>query len=539
MSTRLTTTDFIKCARQVHGDKYDYSHTVYTGRHSKLSVVCPIHGCFEQTAGSHLIGRGCPACGKITKADKRRFTVCDFIKNARTVHGDKYDYSKSVYVNSRTRLIITCREHGDFEQSPDMHYNLKQGCPTCGIIRRSQTQNKGLSKFITEANSVHGGKYDYSKTDYVNARHKLVITCPEHGDFEQVAANHVNLMQGCPKCANRTRPESLRYSLEKFIELANLKHSGKYDYSKSIYIDSQTPLTVTCQEHGDFEQRPYSHLAGFGCAKCAGWGSSKGEQAIFDYIKSVHPDAIQSDRNVIAPFELDVVVPSLKLAVEFNGIYWHSEKYRDDTYHINKRKMTEQAGYRLISIREDLWNERRPQIEAIINNALGVNTRRVYARKCTIVAADKDTAATFFDANHVQGNRAASQYWSLVHNGETVAVMSATHWRKKDEWELVRYATSCNVVGGLSKLWKHIVKVNNITRAYSYVDRDLFTGESYGHAGFKYDSTTVGFRIVTGETTESRQKWNNAPDGLTQNEWYEREGVCRIYDAGQDKLIFG
>lgn len=353
----------------------------------------------------------------------------------------------------------------------------------------------------------------------------------EHGHEWNTKTHHVLNGSGCPRCAGRSQRTTVDINHELNVRKIKLINYAGNVSDRSIF---------ECEKGHQWEAITSNvlHLH-TGCPECCTAGTSKGEQAIFDYIKSVHPDAIQSDRNVIAPFELDVVVPSLKLAVEFNGIYWHSEKYRDDTYHINKRKMTEQAGYRLISIREDLWNERRPQIEAIINNALGVNTRRVYARKCTIVAADKDTAAAFFDANHVQGNRAASQYWSLVHNGETVAVMSATHWRKKDEWELVRYATSCNVVGGLSKLWKHIVKVNNITRAYSYVDRDLFTGESYGHAGFKYDSTTVGFRIVTGETTESRQKWNNAPDGLTQNEWYEREGVCRIYDAGQDKLIFG
>lgn len=533
MAAKLDTSDFIIAAKKIHDGKYSYDSTIYNGRHSKLAICCPIHGDFEQTAGSHLNGRGCPECGQITKAAKRRWTIDEFIKNARRIHGDKYDYSDSVYVNSQVKLTICCPIHGDFKQTPDMHINQKQGCHHCGKVSSSQKQKLTTEKFIEKAVAKHGDKYDYSLVNYTFAAQPVKIICKIHGEFYQRAGNHLH-GQGCPECS-KERPCD---TMEEFIGKAVVKHGDKYDYSKVVYVHSQTHVIITCPVHGGFSQRPYSHVAGFGCPRCSGHHFSSGENAVFNFVQSIAPDAKQSVRSVIPPQELDIVVPSHKVAIEFNGIWWHSEKYRDDTYHINKRKMTEQAGYRLISIREDLWNERRPQIEAIISNALGMNTRCIYARKCTVGAADKDTAAAFFDANHVQGNRAASQYWALNHDGETVAVMSATHWRKKDEWELVRYATSCNVVGGLSKLWAHIVKVNNITRAYSYVDRDLFTGASYKHAGFEYESTTVGFRIVTGETTESRQKWNKAPDGLTQNEWYEKEGVTRLYDSGQDKLIF-
>lgn len=533
MAAKLDTSDFIIAAKKIHGDKYSYDSTFYKGRHSKLTICCPVHGDFEQTAGSHLNGRGCPECGQITKAAKRRWTIDEFIRNASRIHGDKYDYSDSVYVNSQVKLIIRCLVHGDFEQTPDMHINQKQGCPHCGKVSSSQKQKLTTGKFIEKAVAKHGDKYDYSLVNYTFAIQPVKIICKIHGEFYQRAANHLH-GQGCPECS-KERPGD---TLTDFINKAKGVHDNKYDYSNVVYVNSQTHVVITCPLHGNFSQRPYSHVAGFGCARCSGHHFSSGENAVFNLVQSIAPDAKQSVRSIIPPHELDVVVPSRGVAIEFNGIWWHSEKYRDNKYHLLKRRETEKAGYRLISIREDLWNERRSQIENIIRNALGVNSEKVYARKCKIVDVDTESASNFLEQYHIQGFRNSTRHCGLVRDGELVAVMSVTHWKKKDEWELTRYATSCNVPGGLSRLWKHLVNSCGIVRGYSYVDRDLFTGASYSNAGFVYDSTTVGFRIVNGTTTESRQKWNTAPEGMTQTEWYIKEGVTRLYDSGQDKLIF-
>lgn len=533
MTTKLNTSDFVAAAKKIHGDKYDYSSTSYTGRHSKLIIICPAHGEFEQTAGSHLNGRGCPTCGKMTKAEKRRWTYDDFVRNARRIHGNKYDYSDSVYVTSQTKLIIGCPIHGQFKQTADMHINQKQGCAKCGKISSSKKQKLTTDKFIEKAIAKHGNKYDYSFVKYTFATQPVKIICKIHGEFYQRAGSHLH-GQSCPTCS-KERPCD---TLENFIAKAKRTHGNEYDYSKTVYVNSQTPVVITCPTHGDFSQRPYSHVGGFGCSKCSGHHSSSGETELFKLVRSITSDARQSARDIISPQELDIIVPSRKVAIEFNGIWWHSEKYRDKNYHINKRLAAEKAGYRLISIREDLWNQRQKQIVSVINNSLGINVKRVYARECRIVQIEKNVAVDFLNEYHVQGFRTATQYWALLHADKIVAVMSNTYWKKRNEWELVRYATSVNVVGGLSKLWKHIVNTNDICHAYSYVDRDLFTGTSYSHAGFVYDSTTVGFRIVNGMTTESRQKWNTAPSGMTQSQWYEDEGVCRIYDSGQDKLIF-
>lgn len=114
-SKNKTTVDFIENAKNVHGDKYDYSKSNYTGRHNKLIIICPIHGDFEQEAGAHLSGCGCPKCANEHRNDNKRMSTEEFIKRAKYIHGNKYDYSKVNYKNLESKITIICPEHGEFE----------------------------------------------------------------------------------------------------------------------------------------------------------------------------------------------------------------------------------------------------------------------------------------------------------------------------------------------------------------------------------------------------------------------------------------
>lgn len=118
---KLTTEEFIKKAREVHGNKYDYSKVIYNGLHKKVCIVCPEHGEFWQEAGSHLKGRGCPICWYKKNGNSCRKSLEVFIEQARKIHGDKYDYSKVKYINSFTKVCIICPEHGEFWQTPVHH----------------------------------------------------------------------------------------------------------------------------------------------------------------------------------------------------------------------------------------------------------------------------------------------------------------------------------------------------------------------------------------------------------------------------------
>ena len=254
---RKTKNEFIEESIKVHGDKYDYSKVNYVNARTKVTIICPKHGEFEQTPSSHIQGHGCPKCVKKYKKNKN-----EFIEEARKIHGNKYDYSKVNYVNGKTKVTIICPEHGEFEQTPSVHL-LGCACPKCAIKKNKNKLSLTIEQFIEKARKIHGNKYNYSKVNYVNAYTKVTIICPEHGEFEQTPSVHL-LGCACPKCAGKN------ITKKDFIEKARKIHGDKYDYSKVNYVNSQTNVTIICPEHGEFEQKPVNHLRFHGCPKCAG-----------------------------------------------------------------------------------------------------------------------------------------------------------------------------------------------------------------------------------------------------------------------------
>ena len=258
MGRKLTTKEFITRAKDVHGGKYDYSLVEYVNNRTKVRIICPEHGVFEQIPSNHLLGHGCLQCIN----NQRRSTTGEFITRAREIHGDRYDYSLVKYVNAQTKVKIICPEHGVFEQTPSEHLR-KQGCPYCG-----GTKKLTVKDFITRACEIHGGKYDYSLVDYINAMVKVRIVCPKHGIFEQTPNSHISIKAGCPKCA----AEQKQLTTGEFIQRAREVHGDKYDYSLVEYFGNQTKIKIICPEHGVFEQTPSNHLLGHGCPQCAKTG---------------------------------------------------------------------------------------------------------------------------------------------------------------------------------------------------------------------------------------------------------------------------
>lgn len=202
----------------------------------------------------------------------RRLTTEQFVAKAKSVHGDRFDYSETNYIDSKTKVKIICREHGVFEQTPGNHLQ-GMSCLLCGFKNAGQYHKKDTESFIAEAKLIHGDFYDYSLTRYKGAREKLVIVCPKHGQFEQVA--HVHLRgesgMGCERCAYELKGEQSRLSFEEFVRRSNEVHHGHYDYSltEKKYRDAATKVTITCPTHGSFFQTPQSHMKGNGCSVCS------------------------------------------------------------------------------------------------------------------------------------------------------------------------------------------------------------------------------------------------------------------------------
>ena len=253
---------FIKKAKRVHGNQYDYSRTKYVGHKTPVKIICKEHGFFKQVPFTHLSGCGCPKCGIKSIAIKCRSNISLFIKKVRKIYGNRYNYSQANYVNNRTPVIIICPKHGVFKQKPYNHLGGR-GCPKCGIKTSATKRSLDTSSFVKKAKTIHGNKYDYSQINYIDSRTPVTIICKKHGRFEQVPSRHLS-GKGCLKCGfvRQGRDTS------SFVKKAKTIHGNKYDYSQVNYINNRTPVTIICKKHGRFEQVPHHHLGGCGCYKC-------------------------------------------------------------------------------------------------------------------------------------------------------------------------------------------------------------------------------------------------------------------------------
>ena len=307
---RLTTEEFIRKAKEVHGDRYDYSKVEYINALKKVCIICPKHGEFWQTASEHLRGQGCPKCAYEKQISSSTITTEEFIRKAKEVHGDRYDYSKVEYVNTRTKVRIICPEHGEFLQIPNNHLQ-GQGCPYCAGKIRLTTE-----EFIRKAKEVHGDRYDYSKVEYMNGPTKVCIICPKHGEFWQISRDHLQ-GQGCPKCAQ----EKHKSNTEEFIRKAKEVHGDRYDYSKVEYINALKKVCIICPKHGEFWQIPASHLSGKGCPNC---NESQMEKNTANFLEENNIEYIRQARKTdlvwLGRQSLDFYLPKYNIAIECQGI---------------------------------------------------------------------------------------------------------------------------------------------------------------------------------------------------------------------------
>ena len=307
--TKYNTKIFIDKANKIHNNKYDYKLVDYIDSTSPINIICPIHGIFIQTPVGHLRGRGCASCAGKNK------TIEQFIGEANKIHNNKYDYSKSNYINATTPIVIICPIHGKFKQKPFSHLS-GCGCSACGGNKKLST-----NKFIDKANKIHNNKYDYSKVNYINSHKKVVIRCPIHGDFEQKPNNHLN-GTNCPKCIKIIHLQQRTFSTNKFIDIANKIHNNKYNYSKSQYTKSRNRVNILCSLHGMFIQNAGSHLAGHGCPNC---NESKGELKIKELldkgkIKYIFQKTFDDCRNKNnKKLKFDFFLPNKNILIEYDG----------------------------------------------------------------------------------------------------------------------------------------------------------------------------------------------------------------------------
>jgi len=324
MSKRVTTKDFIKRAREVHGNQYDYSKVLYVAAKNNVTIICPEHGEFEQQPSNHYIGHGCHVCG-----GNKPLTLDRFIERANKIHKGRYDYFRVEFKNVESKIEIICQDHGSFFLRLMSH--LKGfGCNRCGRVETAKKLRHSCERFLEDAKKAHGDRYDYSQVEYINALSNVTIICPIHGTFSQKPANHIRDV-GCPKCGDKSTADKRRRTTEDFIKESREVHGEKYDYSRVEYKSSHEKIEIVCEEHGSFWQSPVNHVRGnkAGCPGCAVSGFDQTKPGLLYYLVVTTDDGDTLYKIGITNLTVDKRFPTLDLARIRIVITWQFEVGRD------------------------------------------------------------------------------------------------------------------------------------------------------------------------------------------------------------------
>lgn len=274
-----TKEEFIEKSREKHGDKYDYSLVNYVNSSTKVKIICQKHGIFEQVANTHCLrGDICPSCSLEERGDRNRTPLEVFMQKSNEIHNYKFDYSLvHDYKRLNEHLTIICPIHGEFKQSGGSHMRGSD-CEKCSYEKRGVDYSISKEELLKRFKSFGNGLI-YDLSNYKNTNSKISYYCETHGHVTQSAQKHLR-GKNCSKCSKKVVWNTS--NTEEFVKKALEVHSGFYNYSKSVYERNSKPVIINCKFHGDFIQRPNTHLLGAGCPTCANIFSNAN-----DYIENV------------------------------------------------------------------------------------------------------------------------------------------------------------------------------------------------------------------------------------------------------------
>ena len=498
----------------------------------------------------------------------------EFIEKAKKVHSrGNIDYSKVVYVNNRTKVELIDHdlrpdgtEYGIFWQTPSNHLKGREHPDKRGS-KISSSKAFTTDEIIKRFEEVHKGEgLDYSQVVYKNMHTKVKIIDPVYGEYWQEPVVH---LKGCghPQKAIDKNAKEISYDTNKFLELAKKVCEGKkYSFEKVKYVSSQTKIIVTChntfsngKEHGDFEICPDALLQGKGCPVC-GHHLSKNENEIYEYIVSlVGKDNVErQNRSVLNGKELDIYLPTKGVAIEYNGLRWHSDAFKcDKYYHLSKLNECNKKGVKLIQIFEDEYINNKELIFKKLKYILGLSKKlpKINARKCIIKNIDKDIAKYFFNKNHIQGFAASTVYKGCFYDNKLLAAMSFLK-ENDNKWNLTRYATDNDYIcrGCAGKLFHSFIEEYKPNEIKSFADRRwTIDGDNNLY-------TKLGFILTDVETPNYRyycpkyygmnriHKFNfrknklnkkfGFPMTMTESEMCKKIDAHKIWDCGLFKYVW-
>lgn len=532
----------------------DDAKTVTFGSHKKLLWKCDKGHVYEQSVCKHVIGRRCAICA----GQKIVHGINDLATVNPKLAQELVDKSLATKIGAHDSHPVEweCAKGHRWFASVSSRNDRHYGCSYCS----GRYPIVGESDLCTTHPELSNQLVDKSLGTKLKAGSNRMVEwkCANGHVWKARVADRAK-GRGCPFCSGFQVLKGFNSLWDTHKELAKElvnPHDG-YTVSKG----SESYLEWKCSACGAvWVTKVNNRTHGGGCPKCRKNGTSQSEKELLNYVQSIYSgEVVANDRSVLDGMEIDIYIPDLKIGIEYNGLYWHSEMYRKQNYHYEKFKLAKDKGVKLFQIFEDDWLRKKDVCENTIRHKLGLDNR-IYARKTQCEIVSPREAKMFYDEHHMQGSVGATWHFGLYHNGELVACMSFTKCkggrthRLETDAELVRFASKNLVVGGASKLLTHaekFLKECGIKRIISFSDNCISDGGLYETLGFELDAELEPdykyFGSITNDIRKPKQafqkrKFKENPnllyeEGLTERELAELNGLTRIYDAGKIRWV--
>jgi len=470
--------DFVK--EQIEKEEYKLLSTKYINDAAKLKIKCPKGHEYEASYNKFNNGRRCPQCSNINRGLHKKLSY-DFVKEQ--IEKEGYKLISTEYFKANRKVKIICSKGHEYEASYNK-FQTGRRCPKCkiDIIKKL---HKHSYEFVKEQIEKNG--YKLISTEYINAHSKLDIQC-DKGHMHETTWNKFQSGSRCFKCSyiERGIKSALVYDFVK----EQIEKEG-YKLISTEYSNAKEYLLIQCDKGHEYEVWYGNFQQGKRCPKCFG-SFSRAEKEVAEYIRSFGLNVIENDRIIISPLELDIIIPEKKIAIEYCGLYWHSDLSKDKYYHTNKLMACNKMGYRLITLFEDEWINKQEIVKNRLRYILGLETKKIYARKCSIKEIETEQAKEFIDKYHIQGYSHCSIRLGAFYENELVAVMTFSNASNRGgkqisahSFELNRFCTLQNIVGIASKFLKYFARNYKYDKIVTFADRRWSEGNLYQIIGFK------------------------------------------------------
>jgi rubrerythrin len=566
MPAKITKDQFLKELKKAHKGKL-VKLDEYTSKDKKHNIKCLDCGHTWWATGYTLTKEkpnGCPKCARKTVSSKLATPLKSFLLALKAQHGSSIKYV-SGYSSMGDKATFKCFEckHIWSTRCSSLTKENPHGCPKCSSKRNGQIKTKSTKDYCDEVFECHGTAITVLE-DYLASKTKIKHACSVCNHVWKATPDQVVGIRphGCPKCkavkvglAN-TKTERVFKKQLYSIHKDSIQLISPYTKQTSLlsFRCSKDHIWATKQAHSLVSKENPS-----GCPYCSA-SISKGEDSLYKFVLSFCDDAQKSIRKIRDPktgglLEWDIFIPSKNIAIEYNGVYFHSFPRKDYDYHLRKTQASAKVGVRLIHVSDLDWRLNKRVVQKTLKHALGVTSKRYYARKLTISKNTKLTKLrrAFYEANHLQGSPRKGITYALKDGKKLIALMTFCKIQSerglkfsKGHYELIRFACNGSIIGGASKLFTAFLREYNPKRIISYSQNDWFSGAVYAQLNFKlikeigpdYRTVWAGrlkHKSYTRRNKLAKRLGNKFNAQLTEMENLIHNNISILFDSGKKK----